>query len=268
VRTWDTKQILRSLDLSDDVAMADDVIDVRTSEYRLLRYPERLLSPTFPPAQVAWSKASRSFDVVFDEVVEIVRGWGVDAVHWWVTAATQPTETEAMLRSRGGKLSDSYQIFARELAANSLGLQAPEDVIVELVHDERTLRAALSVEERGWGRGPLDERGLAYRLAETLGALENWSEFQLVAFIGEEPASTGRCTLDGEVARLWGAVTVLEFRRRGCYGAILSERACHAQARGATLALTRGRPLTSGPTLERAGFTSHGEERCYRVDVS
>jgi len=131
---------------------------------------------------------------------------------------------------------------------DSLGLQAPEDVIVELVHDERTLRAALSVEERGWGRGPLDERGLAYRLAETLGALENWSEFQLVAFIGEEPASTGRCTLDGEVARLWGAVTVLEFD-----DAVATERFCpngmpcsgawsHART-------DEGRPLTSGPTL-------------------
>lgn len=28
----------------------------QTAEYRLIRYPDRYCDPTFPPAQVAWSK--------------------------------------------------------------------------------------------------------------------------------------------------------------------------------------------------------------------
>ncbi len=41
--------------------------------------------------------------------------------------------------------------------------------------------------------------------------------------------------------------------------------ACGGRARdhGATLALVKGRMVTSAPVLLRAGFTDFGEERCY-----
>lgn len=262
---WNTDRILRALASLDETALPDDVAEILTKEYRLLHYPERLLSPTFAAAQVAWSNTSRSFNVVFDEIAEQVRRWGPDAVHWWVTKVTRPLETESMLRARGGELSDTFQILARELEAGTLEDELPNDVSIQLVHDERTFQAATSIETRGWGRTLPDETTTNSRLTATLDDLRTWSGFQVVAFIDNEPAATGRCTLNGEVARLWGAVTLPEFRGHGCYRAILSERLRFVKDHGATLALTRGRPSTSGPILERAGFTAHGEERCYRI---
>ncbi|HEY1004836.1 MAG TPA: hypothetical protein VGD83_34895, partial [Streptosporangiaceae bacterium] len=53
-------------------------------------------------------------------------------------------------------------------------------------------------------------------------------------------AAVGGCTLRGEVAHLWGAVTLREYRRRGAYGAygaVLAERLRLARAHGAMLAL-------------------------------
>jgi GNAT superfamily N-acetyltransferase len=77
------------------------------------------------------------------------------------------------------------------------------------------------------------------------------------------PAACGGCTLRAEVAHLWGAVTLREYRRRGAYRAVLAERLRLARAHGATLALVKGRVETSGPILLRAGFTEYDEERCF-----
>jgi hypothetical protein len=37
----------------------DDAIDVTGGGYRLVRYPDRLLDPSFPAAQVLWSRTAR-----------------------------------------------------------------------------------------------------------------------------------------------------------------------------------------------------------------
>ena len=83
-----------------------------------------------------------------------------------------------------------------------------------------------------------------------------------------EPAACGGCTLRDEVAHLWGAVTLREYRRRGAYRAVLAERLRLARAHGATLALVKGRVETSGPILLRAGFAEYDEERCYWLPLS
>ena len=54
--------------------------------------------------------------------------------------------------------------------------------------------------------------------------LAAWSSFRVLASVRGEPAAVGGCTLRGEVAQLWGAVTVREYRRRGAYRAVLAER--------------------------------------------
>jgi GNAT superfamily N-acetyltransferase len=172
-----------------------------------------------------------------------------------------------MLLTRGGVLSDTYQVLARELISGARERLTSGEISIELVHDERTFEAATFIESTGWNRSALDEAEASERFAKTLKDLKEWDGFQLVAFVNGEPASTGRCTLNGEVARLWGAVTLPDFRHRGCYRALLSERLRLSQEHGATLALTRGRPMTSGPILIRAGFTAHSEERCYRIKV-
>jgi len=177
------------------------------------------------------------------------------------------TSGDVNLLHRGGVLSDSFQILARELGTETAQRVAPNDVEVELVSDERTLRDAIHVETQGWGRPLLDEESIGRRLIEVLHDLEAATRFQFVAYIDGIPISTGCCRIDGEVGRLYGAVTLPEFRLRGAYQAILSSRLRQARALGATIAITRGRPLKSGPILVKAGFTVHGEEKCYRLAV-
>jgi GNAT superfamily N-acetyltransferase len=244
----------------------DGAIEVRTDDYRLIRYPDWALDPTFPAAQVTRSRSDRSVGDLVDEVLAHVRSWGLLGVAWWVSAASWPQDTEEQLRVLGGKRIDIVQILARELTgltASPPDLGVPADVSVELVDDEAAFRAASQVTVRGWGRKEPDEASLATDLAKALSDLVTWTSFRVLASVGGAPACTAGATLNDEVAQLWGAVTLPAFRRRGSYRAVLAERLRLARDHGAELALVKGRAETSGPILLRAGFTDYGEERCY-----
>jgi GNAT superfamily N-acetyltransferase len=243
-------------------------IELRTDDYRMIRYPDVVLDPTFRAAQVTWSRTARPLDEVIEEIAAYARVWGVPGVAWWISAATQPAGTEEALRARDAEVIDAVQVLARELDDELPKLDVPDDVTVELVRDERTFRASSAVTVQGWGRAEPDPAEFARQLDETLANLDRWSSFRVVALVDDVPVSTGGCTLDGEVAQLWGAVTLEASRGRGSYRAVLSERLRLARQHGATLALVKGRVLTSGPILLRAGFADYGEELCYWLPIS
>jgi MFS family permease len=243
-------------------------IELCTDDYRLIRYPDVVLDPTFRAAQVTWLRTTRPLNSVIEEIAGHVRGWDLPGVAWWVSAATQPQGTEDALRARDAELIDAVQVLAREFGTEPPQLDVPGDVVVELVDDERTFRASSTVTVEGWGRAEPDEAEFARQLDETLRDLEAWSSFRVVALVDGAPVSTGGCTLVDDVAQLWGAVTLLSARGRGGYRAVLAERLRLAREHGATLALVKGRVLTSAPTLLRAGFVDYGQERCYWLPVS
>jgi hypothetical protein len=250
----------------------DGAIEVLTGGYRLIRYPSWAHDPAFPAAQVTCSRVARPAAEVIDEVAARVRRWGLPGVAWWVSPATLPPDTEAALRARGGKQIDAVQILARELD-DLPDLAVPEEVSVELVAGESTFRAASAVTVRGWDRKEPAGAALAREFAEVVRDLAAWSGFRVLASVKGEPAAVGGCTLGGDVAqekvaRLWGAVTLREYRRRGAYRAVLAERLRLAREHGATLALVKGRAETSGPILKRIGFTGYGEERCYWLPIN
>jgi GNAT superfamily N-acetyltransferase len=246
----------------------DGAIEVLTDDYRLIRYPDWALDPTFPAAQVTRSRSGRPAAEVIEEVTGRVRRWGLPGVAWWVSAATEPRDTAAALRAGGAVQVDVVNILARELDGDLPDLAVPGDVRVELVAGTRTFLAASQVTVRGWGRQEPAAGTRDRELGQALRDLADWSSFRVVASVpGAGPVSTGGCTLYGEVAQLWGAVTLPEHRRRGCYRAVLAERLRLAREHGATLALVKGRAETSGPILLRAGFTDCDTERCFWLSI-
>jgi GNAT superfamily N-acetyltransferase len=263
--SWTAQRVLDAAAAMEWVA--EGAIEMRADDYRLVRYPDMVLDPTFRAAQVTWSRTARAPEEVLDEVAAHVRGWGLPGVAWWISAATQPAGTEQALCARGAEMIDAVQVLAREIGGGLPQLDIPADVAVELVRDDRTFRAASAVTVEGWERAEPDEVELARQLDEAVQDLATWSSFRVVAFAEGRPVSTGGCSLAGEVAQLWGAVTLPASRGRGSYRAVLAERLRLAREHGATLALVKGRILTSGPILLRAGFTDYGEERCYWLPV-
>ncbi len=245
----------------------EGAIEVRTGDYRLVRHPDWVLGPSLGAAQVTWSRTTRPVDEVIDEIASRVRGWGLPGVAWWVSAVSQPPGTDEALRARGAELIDAVQVLARKLDDDLPKLDVPAGVVVELVRDERTFRAALAVNVQGWDRTEPDEAEIARQLQEAVRDLATWSSFRVVALVDNEPVSTGGCTLAGEVAQLFGAITLPASRGHGSYRAVLAERLRLARDHGATLVMAKGRSLASGPILLRAGFEDFGEERCFWLPI-
>jgi hypothetical protein len=46
----------------------EGAIELRTDDYRLIRYPDAVLDPTFRAAQVTWSRTARALEEILDEV--------------------------------------------------------------------------------------------------------------------------------------------------------------------------------------------------------
>jgi hypothetical protein len=263
--SWTAQRVLDAAAAMEFVP--EGAIEVRTGDYRLLRHPDWVLGPSLGAAQVTWSRSERAAAEVIGEVAARVRGWGLPGVAWWVSGVTRPAGTEEALRDRGAGLIDAAQVLARELTGDLPHPGLPEGVAVEVVSDERTFRAASAVSVQGWESVEPDQAEIARQLNQTLRDLASWSSFRVVAFADDEPVSTGGCTLTGEIAMLWGAITLPASRGHGSYRAVLAERLRLAREHGATLAMAKGRALASGPILLRAGFTDYGEERCYWLPV-
>jgi GNAT superfamily N-acetyltransferase len=83
-----------------------------------------------------------------------------------------------------------------------------------------------------------------------------------------EPVGTAGSTLAGSAVRLWGAGVLEPARGRGVYRAMLAARLRWALEEGASMALVKGRTVTSAPVLRRAGFASYGQERCWQWSAS
>jgi hypothetical protein len=264
--SWTPQRVLDAAAAIDFVP--EGAVEVRTDDYRLVRHPDWVLGPTFGAAQVTWSRTTRPVDEVIGEVAEHVRGWGLPGVAWWISAVSQPAGTEEALRARGAELIDAMQVLARELGDDLPHADVPSGVVVELVRDERTFRAASAVSVQGWESTEPDEAEIGRQLQETVRNLATWSSFRVVAMADDEPVSTGGCTLAGEVAKLWGAITLPASRGHGSYRAVLAERLRLARDHGATLAMVKGRVLASGPILLRAGFADFGQEQCFWLPIT
>ena len=87
------------------------------------------------------------------------------------------------------------------------------------------------------------------------------------------------CRLDGEwvgssaiflrqgYGYLLGAQVLARARGRGGYRAMVAARLAWLAERGVGYAVTQARASTSAPILERLGFESLFESRCYRLDA-
>jgi GNAT superfamily N-acetyltransferase len=269
--SWTAQRVLDAAAAMEFVP--EGAVEVRTDDYRLVRHPDWVLGSTVGAAQVTWSRTARSPDAIIDEVAARVRGWGLPGVAWWVSPVSRPAGTESALRARGAGLVDAMQVLARGLDDELPLLDLSSGVSVEVVRDERTFRAASAVSVQGWESVEPGEAEIARQLKEVLQDLATWTSFRVVAFADNDPVSTGSCTLFGGVAQekialLWGAITLPASRGLGSYRAVLNERLRLAREHGATLVMAKGRALASGPILLRAGFTDHGEERCFWLPVA
>lgn len=229
-------------------------------ELQLVRYPERF------GGGVRGSQVDSDADAaaVLDHAVDRTRAWGEHELRFWTNASDRP-DLEVELRSRGAEHIDTVAVFALQIDGASIDV--PPEATAEVVRTLEQVREVDAINVPVWRQQPLDEEGLRVELAEITSTLDAGTHARVLARLDGQAVSTGGCTIVDGFARLWGAATLEHARGRGAYRAVLAERLRVSALLGAKTALVKGRTSTSAPILERAGFTFHGDERGYRLEV-
>jgi GNAT superfamily N-acetyltransferase len=215
---------------------------VETAEYRLVKFPE----PFTDPLQVSWVRSARPAEAVLEDVVARAVGFGLPEAFVYAKLSAPEGFDEALLR-RGAQLVDTCDVLALALPADVKapdlpGFEVRWRTTPEVARDANTV----GISAFGGNRASDDE--LAKRAAADRATVAAGTGGALVAY------------LDG------GAV-LEPYRGRGLYRALVAARLTYAAEHGATLAFTQGRISTSSPILQRLGFTSYGQERCYLLPL-
>ncbi|WP_156739121.1 GNAT family N-acetyltransferase [Occultella aeris] len=250
--TWSREQVRRASQEWAWVPPGSDLVAI----------PGRLTAIVAPGRSVSviWSSGTDH-----ESAWHLVEGLAADhdaaSIAWTVT--DDQRDLEEFLVGRRATLHDATEIQARALPVPPTVVDP--SVRCALVDSEQTVRDAIAIATRVWGGTPPTDEQLREQVREATKPLDQSAGFQVVAYVDGVPAATGGVTRAGEVARLWGACTVPEFRRRGAYRAATAARMTSAADLGCTLALVNALVDTSAPILARLGFTSYGSKRTYRL---
>lgn len=258
--TWTRAQVLHAA--AEWIWVPEGAERADTPEYLLVAYPDHFASST----QVLWSRTTRPLAAVIEEVSQRVRGWGRQYVDWNVTGDSQPADTAEQLGRRGYQRTETVDVLAADVEVALTLLDPPRGVEVQPVEDERGIRALGIIDHEAFGADPPADERIAWGV-RNLALHTDPGSFRYIGYVDGEAATQGGCTVVGEVAQLWGAATRPAFEGRGLYRTMLDVRLRRAAELGARVALVKGRVSTSGPILQRAGFTAYGQEYVYRVPL-
>lgn len=150
-------------------------------------------------------------------------------------------------------------VVAAEISGpRSSRISVPPEVLSRKAIDDAGLAEFDRISRLAWGFAPpvLQDPASAKDDDEEPG--------MFVATCSGAPAGAGGYSLCGEVARMWGAAVLPDFRGRGVYRCLIAARLRDAAERGATLALVHAEQ-TSSPILQGLGFSKVGERRRVRI---
>jgi GNAT superfamily N-acetyltransferase len=243
------------------------------SAARVLRESAAWVSPWFPPeadhVDLGWLEFYRlggaatimravpevwSPAELVDRVLSELRARPVTEVFWAVHPGRAPGGVDEVLLGLGATVDRRVDICARPAARPLTAGPVHAAVTVQSAETRDDIADYTQASALAWGYPPPSE-------ADIDQAYATLTPGYFTGYWKHTPAGAAGYTLDGEVARLWGAAVVPEFRGCGIYRALTAVRLADAAARGATLALVHAEQATSSPILQRLGFTVYGQQR-------
>ena len=251
------------------VWIPDNATVVETDEYTILRLPDYFdyqLSVTgFRPAGADGVDGAPGEAV--DRVLDRARSFGLPEVRWQVRLE-DPEGLADELTARGATVAVLVDVLASELKDSAPRLPPPAvNVSIRWATDFETSHDGSAVGVTGFGGALPPNDQIVQNAARDAAAVLAGEGGMLVAYVDGLPTGSGGVTLVDGVARLWGGVVVPSARGQGVYRAMLEARLGYAVTHGARMALVKGNVATSGPILQKAGFTVFGQEPIYSVPL-
>lgn len=204
-------------------------------------------------------------------LIERVRAAAVErakaSMEWWISPSTSPDGFGDALVAAGATLDETCDIYAFDMRERLPDVGPLDGITTVVVNDESTLDDYELVGNAVWGAPPAQDERRAHQLAELAKPESEQTGWRVVAYADGRPVANGGLEVVDGVARLWGAATLEGARGRGAYRAVLLRRLQIGRDHGASLALVHARIGTSGPIVQRCGFTSYGRGYSYKLDL-
>jgi len=189
-------------------------------------------------------------DAAIREQIAYFDGIG-QAFEWKVFDHDTPPDLVDRLRAHGFEIEDPEAVMVLDLDEASPALTQPVSQKVRRLDDPTQLTLVLEIQERVWG----EEMGwLAERLADEM-RRDGDNVCIYIAYADGVPACSGwvRFHPPTQFASLNGGSTLLEYRGRGLYSALLAVRVQEALRRGARFLTIDASPM-SRPIVAKHGF--------------
>ena len=195
------------------------------------------------------------FDRTIDEIEEVVAYFEGSPFSWWVRAHANCRELEKQLIKRGMKYYETYIGFAHEI--NEFRPPSTKFIYKEVTTEE-DVRAHAKVAAEVWG---YDQKNLQAAFQERMYYLQsvNRRGGYTIALDGNKPVgySNYRLSNDRKALYLNGAGVLPDYRGKGVYRNMLSNRLHAAKEHGCEIAVAQGRLGTSEPILRKLGFKQY-----------
>lgn len=179
---------------------------------------------------------------------------------WKVYATDEPSTLGAELIEQGFAEGPSESFMVLDLRTAGPALFSTSRQVVRRITDRDGIRDAISVSEQVWNE-PMDDRvdALATQLQRSPESIAVYA-----VYADGRPVASAWITFNAAspFAGLWGGSTLTDYRGRGCYTALLTERAREARSRGVTFLTIDASPM-SRPIVARFGFEWITDTRPY-----
>lgn len=202
------------------------------------------------------------------EKIKLLDGTGVEIQ---LTPNTQPNNLAEMLLQHGFKLQDEAELLVYELQDNSGNSRIPEvrtanNILAKEISSERDCKNYLKLTSVIFGEPePTDETLKSFISDFHKGIQKYGHSDQFLAFDKIKPIGLAGLDITGQVAWLYGAGVLEQYRKKGVYGLLLRMRCEEAIKRGTEIALVTARTGTSGPILKQHGFRKVGPVHTYEI---